>query len=401
MRREQSDRYRYTLQEDEPPYLPTSFVGRKREIEYGLNIILDKDKREASCGGEEESARFLLIKGPRGTGKTWYTYELSRILENSKTPVIGIDLDRYSGKNPAWSVTDIMFNIGYSTGATDEEIRGVDMGAIYLNLFTHLRRFLESSGKLVVVVDHLYPPNWHLFPLLEDYVLELLATLPETRIVLVVGARPYCFRTPELLKRSTSLQLQPFSEASFTEEQLRRQVGKTALDSQLIHNFTGGNPLANYLLGRALKKGDLAVALNETVEGMLSRVPCDQRQQVREIMEALCVLRSFCDSSIPMMLAAYHDNLSYSSCSWTAVRSICITLVESNVAYWEPSLRRYVLDPSIRMVLEHYLKEASPELWRILHNAALCLYNNWAKKYPQTREIWKQEAQYHENKLNL
>jgi hypothetical protein len=141
------------------------------------------------------------------------------------------------------------------------------------------------------------------------------------------------------------------------------------------------------------------MALDQVVEGMLETVPAGSRRRVRDYLEALCVLRSFDEERIPIMLGAYYDDKTYREWSYAQARSAREELVQWAFARWDAEEGGYVLDELTRELLERYLESAAPEEWTRLQYAASELYGGWVQEYPRTRDRWRQEVQYHIQQL--
>ena len=140
-----------------------------------------------------------------------------------------------------------------------------------------------------------------------------------------------------------------------TEEQLKRQKQEAVPRGEEIHNYSGGNPLVNYLLATC---DNLTTGLNQAVEEMLEKVPDDgHRRTVRGYLEALCVLRAFDEARIPMMLGAYYDEEEYCSWKYEDARPVREEVVKWAFASWDRELGGWVLDELIRRLLKHYLRK--------------------------------------------
>jgi hypothetical protein len=79
------------------------------------------------------------------------------------------------------------------------------------------------------------------------------------------------------------------------------------------------------------------------------------------------------------------------------MRGLRDLLLETNLGRWQDA--RYVLDEAVRTVLEQLLKLQKREVWRRLHERAVNLYEDWAKRYPNSRQYFEQRAEYHRGVL--
>jgi hypothetical protein len=190
--------------------------------------------------------------------------------------------------------------------------------------------------------------------------------------------------------------LQPFETPEMTIKQLERQKPEAIAHGATIHQLSGGNPKANYLLA---VYHDPGFALNQTIEGMLTPVPSEQRRQVRDYLEGLAVLRFFDESRIPALLAVY-DPQRYPELSRQQSRQILDQLVKPGFAFWDSNEAGYALVESTCNLILRYLHLAQPGRWRALQQAALNLYQSWVETYPRNRERWQREVDYHRGQLD-
>ncbi|MGB9890595.1 MAG: AAA family ATPase [Anaerolineae bacterium] len=367
-------------------YSPKLFVNREEELK-----ILEDRVRALKEGRDGHGV--LILRGERGVGKTWLRSHFQDRLMQEKIHVIPIDLKEYVGKDPTWTVAAILQRVSIETGGPDKRLGG-DLAEMSRTLFRHLREFLQRQ-PLVVIVDHVYESDWTLLPLLEDYLLGPLAVEQRVLLVLTGRGRLYPWKNPELSTMATSIgepesRLRPFDQPS-TKEQLKRQVPSAVDRAEEIYQLTGGNPLANYLIA--------AYDLNQAMEGLLAPVPKEHLREIRGYLEALCVLRSFDEERIPNMLAAYYDDDSYRQWTYAQARRVREELIRWGLARWDPEQRGYVMDRIVRRLAERYLQTQKPERWRKLHQAAQKLYEQWENDYSATRDRWREEAEYHRQRL--
>jgi len=298
----------------------------------------------------------------------------------------------YEDWNPLIAVTDILQHLAKTLNLklqTDEPSK-------------MSRRFLAQVTErlddrvVVLLVDHVYEADWDLLDALEEYVLGPLAVEPQTLIVLAGRGRPYPFTTPELRFDAKFIDLGLFS-ASTTREQLKRQRKRAVSRTQKIYDIGQGNPLATYLLAEYEDPGE---ALDQVIHEMLKSIEDpSRRQSVREYLEALCVLRVFDEARIPAMLAAYYDDPQYRQWLHAQAHQVREALVETGFARWDSDESAYVLDKTVRQLVEQYMRNNKPPIWDRLRCAAAALYQEWAQRYERTRERWQEAYQYHHQRL--
>jgi hypothetical protein len=244
--------------------------------------------------------------------------------------------------------------------------------------------------------------------------------------------RPYLWKSPYLRLEREDQSLTPFSLEQVAE-QIRRSLRDISVTANLsdeefrqlaeklakkVINLGGGYPLTNELLARAfvhqvrdrLSKGDdLEQTINDVtiddkvLEDVASRllevIPTQWRDELREVLNALCVIKDgFREHEMPYFLAELRDTKPEGpEYTIKAMRGLRDLLLETNLGRWQDA--RYVLDEAVRTVLEQLLKLQKREVWRRLHERAVNLYEDWAKRYPNSRQYFEQRATYHRGVL--
>ena len=372
-----------------PDYSPDKFVDREEETDKVMkkvNALVQKSALDK---------RTIVFTGERGTGKSWLLAHLrDKMKEQDGIAAFLLNLADYVTEDPLLAVMEVLKKFG-SDVLGRQPVTGVTLAEMSRALMPEVRRTLETRS-LAILVDSAYEADWKMLTVLEDYFLGPLAAEPNVLVVMTGRGRPYPWKTPELRLKAEFEDLKPFEKPETTIEQLQRQKPKAVPKAKEIHQLSGGNPLANILLA---SYENPAQALDQVVEGLLGTVPTDQRPIVRKYLEALCVLRAFDEERIPAMLAAYYGDRTYRTQPFARNRRVREAIVRWAFARWDEAQGGYVIDEVIRTLIEHYLKEAIPQKWQALHCAAYRLYEKWAADYPQSRERWQQEADYHGGRL--
>ena len=305
-----------------------------------------------------------------------------------------------------------------------------------------VRKKLESERDLIIclILDSVFEANRSFLDYLERYLLAAFAALPRVLIIMTGRGRPYLWKSPYLRLEREDQSLTPFSLEQVVE-QIKKSLQKSSQGSpqespqdtliaanlsdeaieqlaKKVINLGGGYPLTNELLARAfvhqvrdrLSKGDdLEQAINsatiddKVLEDVASRllevIPAQWRDKLREVLNALCVLKDgFREHEMPYFLAELR-NTKPEGPEYTikAMRGLRDLLLETNLGRWQDA--RYVLDEAVRTVLEQLLKLQKREVWRRLHERAVNLYEDWAKRYPNSRQYFEQRAEYHRRVL--
>jgi len=373
------DKTVFTLQ-----YVPVCFVNRKEEAE--LVMVKLRNLME----GRPVEKRAITFTGERGTGKTWLLAHLKTLLsELTGVIVLCLNVKDYGGKDPSSAVAQIIRRVNRATDGSDEAL-GIELAEMSRKLVARLKEVL-SIKVLILLLDHVHESEWKLLSVLEDYLLGPLITMPRVLIVMTGRGWLYPWKTPELRLKGEFVNLKPFCEED-TKTQVKRQVPEPCTTPEKVHHLSDGNPLANYLIAYyGISEG----GLNEVIEGLLEPIPEERRQKVREYVEALCVLRAFDEERIPTMLAVYYDDDSYRDWTFAQARKVRQELICWALARWDSGQSGYVIDRTVRKLVEEYLKAARPDKWRALQQSASELYQEWAKEFPKTKERWQEEARYH------
>jgi hypothetical protein len=100
----------------------------------------------------------------------------------------------------------------------------------------------------------------------------------------------------------------------------------------------------------------LEEGINRAFDILLEGVPDEERQTLREHLEALSILRTFDEERMPALLAVYYADDAYRRQSPLQFRSIRINLEKYSFAYWDNSKRGYVIDDAAGTIAEAALK---------------------------------------------
>jgi hypothetical protein len=444
-------------QTDPPVYRADLFVNREKEIETVTKAL------ENIARGDAEQVRTIVFRGERGLGKSWLALYLHRSAIKEKAspriPDYRIVSFLISLTPPP---KDKEFQVGerewYITSNDISQIESGDerhyehllqellawiaeqldivrtpyasLRDLSAWLAQDLRKKLESEQDLIIclILDSVFEANRSFLDYLERYLLAAFAALPRVLIIMTGRGRPYLWKSPYLrLEREDQL-LTPFSLEQVAE-QIRRSLRDISVTANLsdeaieqlakkVINLGGGYPLTNELLARALvdqvlgrspKSDDLEQAINsatiddkvlaDIASRLLEVIPEKWRDRLLEVLNALCVLKDgFREHEMPYFLAELRNTKPEGpEYTITAMRGLRDLLLETNLGRWQDT--RYVLDEAVRTVLEQLLKSQKREVWQRLHARAVNLYEDWAKRYPNSRQYLEQRAEYHRGVL--
>ena len=389
-----------------PNYSPDLFVNREEAIQ----LVVNKVHRISS--GTPERKRVIVFEGYRGSGKSWLLQHLAReILGVPGAAAAYINLRDHKAKAPNVAVIDVIEQIGGCLGAS----------TAFLTVEVAANRLIEAVNAhtdtvLVLLVDFVYEAPQEILESLEKHVLGPLVVIPHVVIVMAGRGQAYPWLTLRLRFDAEYHELEPFSEVEHTREQLKKQRPNAALHADDIHKATRGYPLANVVIPYPLAKATLA-EMKTMIDLLLEpiRKPDGTWPPERQHLEALCVLRTFDEERIPILLDAYNGKqvisnfaLYYNSSGparggWTLAKAseIFRGLIATQLVRWNSDAGGWwIVDQAIRELLEEYLRVAEPDRWRCCHETAINLYQDWRARYPEEAALWEEEVKHHETGLS-
>ncbi len=295
--------------------------------------------------------RVLFLAGERGAGKTWLLRHVAKDDAQVSPLAAYLDLEeRARFSSPEWYV-EVM-----------EE---------------RVQQQLKSEGA-ILLLDAVPPQMDEKLRFLEDAVLRPYAAQRHCLVVMaLVHPSQVCWRTPAFQAGERWL-VTPF-EYGQTRKQLR-QLEKAGLATKrvkatAVQESSGGLPLLNYLLVTRGREE----AFEALLEHSFLRVPVDERERVRNYLEAVCLLDVLEHAAIRKMMEIYvahrPDAMEY------AVHPIGVLNLLRK--HW---LSQSAFDSPGRMVLVGSVRRAATELLKA-RDAGLYAKLEEAARIPS----WRQE----------
>ena len=287
--------------------------------------------------------RVLFLTGERGVGKTWLLRHLAQ--DNPKVSPMAAYLD------------------------LDERVRFSSPEKYVEVMDERVQRKLGDDGA-ILLLDAVPPQIDERLRFLEDAVLRPYAAQRHALLVMaLVHPSQVCWRTPAF-QAGERWQLAPF-DVGQTRRQLQRLekagLATHEVKAMAIQESSGGLPLLNYLLVTRGREE----AYEALLEHSFSRVPADEREQVRGYLEAVCLLDSLEHSAIRRMMGVWcghrPDCLEYSAHA-SGVLNLLRKHWLSQAAPGSPG--RLVLVPSVRRAAIELLKARDAVLYAKLQQAA-------------------------------
>lgn len=237
----------------------------------------------------------------------------------------------------------------------------------------------------VILVDSAFESDWALLDGLEKRLLAPVVTLPNVLILITGRGKPYPWQSPYLRTQIQMLSLDPLKEDE-AKEQIEKFLNKGGIRivKRSVFKQSQGHPLANILLAQDAK-------INDVIEELLAIIPEEQeRQQIREFLEALCPLDSFVEGHLKPMLKAYYeyrqrpeDAQRYERLGRSELRQqVLDRMIAHSLVHWQDG--GYQMDPYLLAYLRLYLSsEENHPMLEALRQAAQSVYVNWAKQFPK------------------
>ena len=221
--------------------------------------------------------RVLFLVGERGVGKTWLLRHMAKDEPHVSPLAVYLDLDERDRFSSPDRYVEVM-----------EE---------------RVERRLGNDGA-ILLLDAVPPQMDEKLRFLEDGVIRPYAAQRHALVVMaLLHPAQVCWRTPAFQAGERWL-FDPFKVGQ-TRKQLQR-LDKAGLTIQrvkpaVIQESSGGLPLLNYLLATR----DRVEAFEALLEHSFSRVPEDERERVRNYLEAVCLLDVLEHTRIRKMMEIY------------------------------------------------------------------------------------------------
>lgn len=394
-------------------YTPEYFVGRKEELRSLTRKIEDAQ------AGSSITRPVVHIWGAPGIGKSWLLRHICQ--QASEIASQTSELQKREGALCALiDFSELRF------AAQEPLTRAELLQHLYQQLQSKIKTFQKSHRKHEVTtplaffieylselskqhvtlllfdsIENLSPDD---FFWLEQHLLEPLARTD--RIILVISGRQEIPRWKEfsVRRRLERWEIRPF-EASTTREQLSSLgvQGKWAPD---VYAHTFGHPYANQVWGTALADGEPeAVFASQSnlllgqIEGELLRGVFSETE--RDILRTLSTLRKFNIESARTLLTEILSpekrelGENYGAMSDGDYLRLIERLERTNLVYWHSERRAYVMDPSVRRIIDLRIQQGSPRVFRERHAVAQRLYEAWFRESSKDRGALLLEILYH------
>jgi hypothetical protein len=392
------------LSKELPPernvYSQRYFVGRDAEVKDFVQ------KMEEGQAGYSITRPVVHLWGAPGIGKSWL---LHHVCQQPSGPCALVDFSTmlFSARQPA-SIFSLLEHLDRQLQDEDEaqlepEVQavkdfkdklaaiqvaeGYDQVTELTGLFVQALEELSKRSVIMLLFDAVENLSAEDFFWLEHHLLGPLARTD--RIVIVVSGRHEIPRWKEFSVRQR-LERREIKSFNFeiTKEQLQR-LGVMREDPSEIYRNTLGHPYANQVWGTLKERQE------QKLEKVESELLSDVKSEVdRDILRTLSTLRRFNVESARELLGGILGE-DYESMSDGDYLRLFERLEKTNLVYWHPERRAYVMDPSIRRIIDLRIQMGAPHIFRKRHEIAGNLYKSWFEKNPRDRGALLIEVLYH------
>jgi hypothetical protein len=266
-----------------------------------------------------------------------------------------------------------------------ERDNGMPAAAVYLNLaerekFSKPKDFVRAvqnqvrqqcgNARAILLLDMVPSHLDEHLRALEDLVLKPHVTQRGSLVIMaLIHPSRACWRAPAL-RGGESCWLLPFEQPQ-TRAQLRRldrvKLIRYRLETSHIQDYSGGLPLLNYLLASRKERRAFELFLAYC----FSRIPTDERNQVKTYLEAVCVLEVLEHATIQRALEVHRRCCPKAEGYPAQAGEVRNMLQKHWLARPTPGAPgRIVLVESVRRAAREVLKAQNAELYAALNEAA-------------------------------
>jgi hypothetical protein len=216
------------------------------------------------------------------------------------------------------------------------------------------------------------------------------------------------WRQFEVRRRVKTMELGAFDPQETVEQFRKGRVRAPKRVGEVIYPYSRGHPLATWHLQESLERlreegqrldrkfvaareQDVARLLAEVEEWLLQGVP-------RELCPRLALtatLRRFHIKSLQLLLADLEQDEGLRQKPDSYFQDLIAELVATNLARWSSQHHNYILDPTVRRIMNRRLLLQDSAAYRRRQEAAFQLYTGWVEEMPWNCGAFLVEALYH------
>ena len=251
--------------------------------------------------------------------------------------------------------------------------------------FVQIVNTLSRDLVPVLLFDTVENLDQDVFFWLESHLLDPI--LRQDRSVIVIAGRKEIPRWREFSTRQrlVKVQLQPFSKTETV--QLLEKRG--SLLGETVYAYTFGHPYATQVLSQATEESELVLYLARVEQRFFLGI----RPEHQKILRILSTLRKFNIESSRYLLGELLGD-EYKARSDVSYLRLLETLEDTHLVWWDSGQRGYVLDYTVRRILNRRLQLQDPHEFVRRHQLAWELYHRWIGDHQNCGPLIH-EALYH------
>jgi len=321
-------------------------------------------------------------------------------------------------EEPDECVRTLLIKLGHWIGVDFPEHTGL------FELATRFDRELsgkeQEQNRWILILDSIFEIKKEIRDTLEENLLSQINQFSHVAFVFTGRGKIPLWKTPELrIDEKDVIRLDNFDPQDIQRqiETLNQQEDSDSTSKtrnslkNKVSKLSGGFPYNTYFLNAALsqprshsqtEEAQLIAALDALIHELLQG-----HTRERKFLEPLSIFQFYQGWEIQSLIVAYFEAIyprevdSYKE-NRRAILDIRLRLPETNLVEWNEGKRAFVMNESVRFVLEKHLELSQKGLWEQLHKIASHLYDEAANQ--AKNEDSKQRAQalskYHLSRAN-
>ena len=334
------------------------------------------------------------------------------------------------------SIQELLIRLGQWVGlALPTNVGSFELATLLARGF---QKEQNQKKRWLIIVDSLFEADEDIVRTLEENLLSQVCNFSHVVLMFTGRGNIPVWKTPELrLNKDNILTLKKFNSEDI-DKQIRAlsdapeyspnqtefvdtekieniiALEKEQLEilQQEVQSLSGGFPLNTYLLAAALSPppsslkydtGQKASALDSLLQNLLGN-----NLREREILQALSILDYFQGWEVEALIVAYFKGLERPEADFysnpenrRALLDIRTRLPITHLVKWDHESHGYIINESLRFILEKHLELAHSALWKELHQVARDLYDDLVDgaKTDDRKKRYQERVDYHNHKL--
>jgi hypothetical protein len=412
------------------PYQAEEFANR----EYALRLI--EDRVYEGLFGRRIPQPVVICWGVNGIGKSWFLSHVAekyRFSPRKRSPgpkrafSTLVDFRKFSPTPGEWTqllstiVMQAADQLGTHIAPAAEALTAFRQAADATSASTstlddlarHFAAFFDALTPDFVpillfdsteVLAEEYPNDFDWF---EEHIVAPLVRYNQTLTIFASRRELRRWRQFEVRRRIVRLELKAFSRKELEEQFKKAQVKDFGLVGNVLYPYAFGHPYMAWHLQQRLEplrapdqsfdqqfvaseSSEIVNLLDEVARWLLVDMPAELRAQ----LHIASVLRKFHINSLRYILSELADK-AYSDRSDSSFLDLISDMVATNLVRYSSAHQGYIVDATVRRLLNLSLRLQQPVEYQHRQTAALTLYENWIKELPENCGGFFIEALFH------